>query len=322
MRRALVSGLRHNYLMKRFVPALVALLLLSACSSDTDSEGAPSLPSVPNNCAKTKILDSFPDRIPNPKFINTEWEPAEGTDLFAAYNAGGIACSYGIQEAEIGATILWAPDNQLLFSELTPRWVSSGQKSADLPGLDEEKAYVLTEGVEGQGEYHVWAINLLIQGSWIQVAGTFFGSIDEAMPIVKAAVESLRSPEETAKKSVAGCYMAELPKDLYVLNIDYHDNNMISAGIFHKDFEGESTKGVLIGSYTNGILQGFYRYSLGDKNFEEEWFLKGDKNGFVNGSGPSSKSGEIEKFTRPLNITWESDFKYVPAEDCETLVRT
>jgi hypothetical protein len=321
-RRAQGSGLRHNYLMKRFVPAAIALLLLSACGSDAETDGAPTLPSVPSECAKTKILDSFPDRIPNPKFINTEWEPAEGTDLFAAYNAGGIACSYGIQEAEIGATILWAPDNQLLFSELTPRWVAAGQKSLDLPDLDEEKAYVLTEGVEGQEEYHEWAINLLIQGSWIQVAGTFFGSIDEAMPIVKAAVASLRSPEETAKKSVAGCYMAELPKDLYVLNIDYHDNNMISAGFFHKDFVGESTKGLIIGTYTNGILQGTYRYSIGDKNFEQEIFLKGDKSGFVNGSGPISKSAGVEKFTRPLKISWDSNFKYVPAEDCESLVRT
>jgi hypothetical protein len=308
--------------MKRFVPALVALLLLSACSSDSETDGALTLPSVPSNCAKTKVLDSFPDRIPNPSFISTEWEPSEGTDLFAAYNAGGIACSYGIQEAEIGATILWAPDNQLLFSELTPRWVEAGQKSIDLPGLDEEKAYVLTEGVEGQGEYHVWTINLLINGSWIQVAGTFFGSLDDAMPIVKAAVSSLRSPEETAKENVAGCYMAELPKDLYVMNIDYHDNNMISAGIFHKDFEGEATKGILIGSYTNGVIQGTYQYSIGDKTFEQEILLKGDKLGFVNGSGPVSKSGNVEKFTRPLKITWNSDFKYVPAEDCETLVRT
>ena len=308
--------------MKRLIPAVLAALLLSSCSSDSELESAGALPSVPNDCAKTKVLESFPERIPNPSVINTEWEPAEGTDLFSAYNAGGIACSYGIQEAEIGATILWAPDNQLLFNELTPRWMEAGQKSIDLPDLDEEKAFVLTEGVEGQGEYHVWAINLLIKGSWIQVAATFFSSIDDAMPIVRAAVTSLRSPEEAAENSVAGCYMAELPQDLYVMNIDYHDNNMISAGIFHKDFVGESTKGVFIGTYTNGVIQGFYRYSIGDKNFEQEMFLKGDKGGFMNGSGPLSKNGVVEAFTRPLQITWNSDFKYVPAEDCEGLVKT
>ncbi|MEY2663659.1 MAG: hypothetical protein RIR35_467 [Actinomycetota bacterium] len=288
--------------MKKLAIILASLLLLTACSNDPESTTAPQLPSVPSDCNKTKVLAAFPEKVPNPKYIDTEWEPSEGTDLYAAYNAGGIACSYGIQEAEIGATILWAPDNQILFNERSAEWIKSGQKELDLPDFDEEKAYVLTEGTEGQGEFHVWAINYLIDGVWIQVGATFFGSIEEAMPIVKAAANSLRTPKQAAKTNLKGCYMAELEKDLYVFNVDYHDNNTISAGIYQKNINSDAVKGLFIGSYTNGKVHGFYNLESTGDTKEFELNLKGDKKGFetVNESEP---------------------IKYIPAEDCEVLLK-
>ena len=171
--------------MKKLIALLASLILLVGCSSEDSFQAK-----VPESCESSQILESFPDKIPNPKFIDTQWEPAEGTDLFATYQEGGIACSYGIQEAEIGATILWASNKNGIFEQRSDEWISSGMKEIDLPNIDEAKAYVLTEGIEGQGEYHVWKINLLINEIWIQVNGTFFGSVEEAMPIVKAAVAS------------------------------------------------------------------------------------------------------------------------------------
>ena len=287
--------------MKKLAIILASLLLLTACSNDPESTTAPQLPSVPSDCNKTKVLAAFPEKVPNPKYIDTEWEPSEGTDLYAAYNAGGIACSYGIQEAEIGATILWAPDNQILFNERSAEWIKSGQKELDLPDFDEEKAYVLTEGTEGQGEYHVWAINFLIDGAWIQVGATFFGSIEEAMPLVKAAANSLRTPKQAAKTNIKGCYMAELEEDLYVFNIDYHDNNTISAGVYQKNINSDATKGVFIGSYTNGKIHGFY--NLNSDKSEIELTLKGNKKGFQ-----TVGAGEV--------------IKYTPAEECESLLKS
>lgn len=286
--------------MKKLAIILAYLLLLTACGGDSEVTTAPELPSVPNDCTKTKILAAFPEKVPNPKFIDTQWEPSEGTDLYAAYNAGGIACSYGIQEAEVGATILWAPDNQILFDERSAEWIKAGQKELDLPDFAEEKAYVLTEGTEGQGEYHVWAINYLIDGAWIQVGATFFGSIEEAMPLVKAAAESLRTPKQASRTNLKGCYMAELESDLYVFNIDYHDNNTISAGVYQKNINSDAAKGVFIGSYTNGQIHGFY--NLNSANSEFELTLKGNKDGFETvGDGKT--------------------IKYIPAEECESLLR-
>ncbi len=307
--------------MKKIAIILSALLFLTACGNDPEATMAPELPSVPSDCTKTKILAAFPEKVPNPKFIDTQWEPAEGTDLYAAYNAGGIACSYGIQEAEIGATILWAPDNQILFNERSAQWVAAGQKEVDLPDFDEEKAYVLTQGTEGQGEFMVWSINYLIDGVWIQVGATFLGSIEEAMPLVKAAADSLRTSKQAARTNLKGCYMAELPEDLYVFNIDYHDNNTLSAGVYTKKIDQDARKGIFVGSYTNGVIQGFYNIDSEQNKKEHELFLKGDKTGFVLGTGKTTTSNGVEKFQRPLNIKWDEKIKYIPAEDCEALLR-
>jgi hypothetical protein len=307
--------------VKKSALFLIFSLLLASCSSQEEAV-APELPSVPSNCADTKVLESILPRIAEAKYIETEWEPAEGTDLYAAYNAGGIACTYGLQEAEVGATILWAPDNKTLFSELTPNWVGFGQKEIDLPGIDEEAAYYLSEGIPGQGEYHIWSVNLLINGAWIQVGATFFNSLEDAIPVIKAAIDSLQRPKRAEAKKITGCYLAELPEDLYVFNVHYHDNNTISADFYYKNINGEPTKGLFLGTYTNGIARGFYSLPTSNGASERELFLKGDKSGFVALNAKLEKVERIEKYLRPLNLTWSEEIKFIPAEECEALLRS
>lgn len=307
--------------VKKSALLLILSLLLASCSSQQEV-AAPELPSVPSNCTDTKVLESILPRIAEAKYIETEWEPAEGTDLYAAYNAGGIACTYGLQEAEVGATILWAPDNKSLFSELTPNWVGFGQKEIDLPGIEEDAAYYLSEGIKGQGEYHIWSVNLLINGSWIQVGATFFNSLEDAIPVIKAAIDSLQRPKRAEAKKITGCYLAELPEDLYVFNVHYHDNNTISADFYYKNINGEPTNGLFLGTYTNGIARGFYSLSTSNGTSERELFLKGDKSGFVALNAKLEKVEGIEKYIRPLNLTWSEEIKYIPAEECEALLRS
>ena len=86
---------------------------------------------------------------------------------------------------------MWAPNGDNLFETRAKEWQGFGQQVIDLPDVDETSAYVLTEGTQGEGEYHVWAINYLINGIWIQINATFFSSIDDALPIIKAAANSL-----------------------------------------------------------------------------------------------------------------------------------
>ena len=215
----------------------------------------------------------------------------------------------------------WAPDNKTLFSELTPNWIGFGQKEIDLPGIEEDAAYYLSEGIQGQGEYHIWSVNLLINGAWIQVGATFFNSLEDAIPVIKAAIDSLQRPKRAEAKKITGCYLAELPEDLYVFNVHYHDNNTISADFYSKNINGEPTKGLFLGTYTNGIARGFYSLPTSNGTSERELFLKGDKSGFITASAILEKVGSIEKYVRPLDITWSEEIKYIPAEECEALLR-
>ena len=306
--------------VKKSALFLTLSLLLASCSSQEEVV-APELPSVPSNCAETKVLESILPRIADAKYIETEWEPTEGTDLYAAYNAGGIGCTYGLQEAEVGATILWAPDNKTLFSELTPNWIGFGQKEIDLPGIEEEAAYYLSEGIEGQGEYHIWSVNLLINGSWIQVGATFFNSLEDAIPVIKAAIDSLRTPKRAEREKITGCYLAELPEDLYVFNVHYHDNNTISADFYYKNINGEPSKGLFLGTYTNGIARGFYRLVFSDGEQEKELFLKGDKRGFSALIAPMIRDKKSEIYKRPLQMNWDAALLNNPAKQCEILFR-
>lgn len=306
--------------MKRIAASLALLLIISGCGSEESV--IPENPSVPLNCADTKILDAFPDSIPNPKSILTDWEPAEGTDLYAVYNAGGIACSYGMQEAEIGATILWTPDYGTNFDLRVPDWTAAGQQKIDLPDFNEDIAYVLTEGTPGAGEYHVWAINYLKDGFWIQVAATFLSSIEEAMPLVKAASDSILDTETAAAQNIVGCYFTDANDDFFVMDINYHDNTLVTANLAYLPFQKDFSKGTFSGNFENGILHGIYYFESEGTKSERELFFKKVNGGFLPGSGPVEVlDNKLERFQRPLQLKWDEDYKFVPGEDCATTIK-
>ena len=175
---------------------LLVALALSGCSSSesasTDSaSGAKYL--APTTCELPEIVKAFDDQVKGSVYVPTQWEPAEGTDLYDAINNGGIACTYGIQVAEVGGTVLFAALTQEQWDKKKTTWTGFGQTPIDLPGLDESEALILKEGSTSADEMHVWGVNLYINGVWISVNASFLQNIDEAMPIIKAAVNSLQS---------------------------------------------------------------------------------------------------------------------------------
>ena len=87
---------------------------------------------------------------------------------------------------------MWAPNADNLWERKKQEWLELGQKQIDIPGIDEQDAYILKEGSTSADEMHVWGVNLLINNVWIQVNASFLQNIDEATPIIDAAVRSLR----------------------------------------------------------------------------------------------------------------------------------
>jgi hypothetical protein len=306
--------------MKFIAMAIATALILTGCGTaknETKIEKSTTSFAVPLMCDQTKVLSGFPDKVTGAQAILTDWEPFPGTDLAAAYEAGGIACSYGIQVAEIGATILWAPNQKNVFAERSQEWIASGQKKIDLPDINEEAAYVLTEGVAGQGEFHLWKINLLVKGIWIQVGATFLASVEEAIPLVQAAIDSILAPDEAKVYRVAGCYVATLGSDRFEMNLTEQNNSRVSGRINLTPAEKDSAKGTFLGTYENGRLHGVYTFSSEGVTSDRELYFKRVGNGFIPGYGPVEViDNAFEKLARPLQLKWDQKVKYQPASDC------
>lgn len=186
--------------MKLRLIIVSSLLLLSACGSSkpvatNSASPSPSVAdrAVPTTCELPDVNAAFARVIPPSKYIPTEWKPAAGTDLFEAINAGGIACTYGDQDAEVGGTVIWALDKDGLWDARVKQWVADGMVRVDIPNIDEMDAYRLPDGSTSADGMPAWKVNLKIHGVWIQLGAAFIQSWDEATPIIRAAINSTRS---------------------------------------------------------------------------------------------------------------------------------
>lgn len=161
----------------------LALIVMASCSANSRAV-------APNECPQGVFLATVQTYVPGSAFIDTPWEPAPDTDLAAALDARGVACSYGIQEAEIGTTILWAQGADA-FPARRHAWKAGGQEQVMVDGADEAWALRDSAGTER----HLWAVNLLVDDVWIQVNATFLRDLDEARPLIDAAIAVVRTSQ-------------------------------------------------------------------------------------------------------------------------------
>jgi hypothetical protein len=164
--------------MGRVASSIIALALV-ACGGDSTS--------VPTECPQSDFLVAMNEYVDGSVFIDTPWEPAPDTDLAAAIDAGGVACSYGIQEAEVGATVLWSTAEA--FVSRRAQWQADGQMQVEVSGTDEAWALQETNG----SETHVWILNLLLDDVWIHIGATFLPNLESAGPLINAAITEVRS---------------------------------------------------------------------------------------------------------------------------------
>ena len=179
-------------MLKKCAGALIALALIAGCGSPTtESSSITYLP--PQNCNETRVLAALPSELTNAVYIPMEWQPAVGTDLKAILDGGGIACTYGVQQAEIGATVSWVADKDGLFSSRISEWMAQGYEEVELPAVNVDRDFVISEKAMNAREIHSWSANLLVKGNWIQVSASYIYKNTEASQLVNAAIASLRS---------------------------------------------------------------------------------------------------------------------------------
>jgi len=185
--------------MKLRLLIISSLILLSACGNADTAPTPATTPTqtitdraVPVTCEIPDVISAFALVIPPAQYIPSEWKPAAGTDLYEAINSGGIACTYGDQDAEVGGTVIWAMNKNDLWKARTLEWEKEGMLRVEIPSIDEMDAYRLPDGATSADGMPAWKVNLLIHGVWIQLGAAFIQSWDEATPIIRAAINATR----------------------------------------------------------------------------------------------------------------------------------
>lgn len=152
---------------------------------------APISYSVPKDCFTTDVLAALQKDVRQAQFIDTPWEPAPGTELADFLNNGGIACTYGMESAEVGITVNWVGNGEKYFNLRSAGWLDEGFEKIDIPNLMESQAYFLHKDQSPTNEFHIYRVNFLINGFWIQLSSSFGNTIEDSSGWIAAAVSSL-----------------------------------------------------------------------------------------------------------------------------------
>ena len=168
-------------------------ILLVGCGTATKTPTATPVFQPPANCNDTNVLSALPQDLANPMYIPTEWQPAAGTDLEAILNNAGIACTYGVQQAEIGATVSWVKDSKNLFDSRVAGWKAAGFEEKSIAGVTADKIFVIGEAAMNAREIHSWSANILVKGNWIGVSASYIYKNADSAALINAAITSLRS---------------------------------------------------------------------------------------------------------------------------------
>lgn len=170
-------------MIMKFLASAILLLSITACTAVPQEVESYS---PPESCEQSQVISAFDARLSGAEYIPTEWEPASGTDLSDIYELGGIACTYGIESAEIGGTVMWARVTDKFWLAKKDQWLTAGYRAVDVPGLDETEAFEMS--TTSADDFPVWFINLKIRGVWIQFgASKFVNNLDDALDIVVAS---------------------------------------------------------------------------------------------------------------------------------------
>lgn len=145
---------------------------------------------IPSDCEKTGVAQALGTIVPGATYIPTKWQPAAGTELADFLNNGGLACSYGLQSSEIGATVKWVSNRDNLFEKRVTGWLADGFTKVTIPEFKNSEAYFLLKKQSPTQEFHMWILNVKYQGAWIQLSCSAFAQDFAAgLPLLKAAVK-------------------------------------------------------------------------------------------------------------------------------------
>ena len=313
-------------LYKKFLIASLIISLLASCSP---SSKAPKIEiekesidlnssynySVPSNCDKTYLFNKLKEQNPNTFYEEKLIDPDPGSDIYTAYNAGGLTCTYTVSSQEI--TITWAPFYETLFSPLLLNWVESGMSEMVLPGL-EGKNYLLFFGKNTNTAQMVKKVISHTEEQWIALQLKTPANISIVEQLINHAFASFLTKEEASINSLLNtCYKNESSSatayQIEYININYHENTTFTADlIFNKNYPISKT--LLIGNYENNILHGIFTSKAQGEIIEQELYLYGNTSGFKESSTPLNPKNNFNQllYPRPLDLKYNFNNNFIP----------
>ena len=174
------------------IKALVSLLiipLLVGCGTSKVSAPKPEIKiNIPSNCQTAKALSAVETEIAGAQVIDTKWQPAPDTELFDFLNNGGIACSFGVQSAEIGATLRWVVDTKNNYEKWSPEWLKQGYERVDLSKYGVPSGYFLVKPQSVNQEFHIWNLNFKSGGVWVSISRTSGDDLEAGKKLIEAVL--------------------------------------------------------------------------------------------------------------------------------------
>lgn len=125
--------------------------------------------------------------------------------------------------------------------------------------------------------------------------------------------------EDTDKESIAGCYVAHLAKDVYTLNIQSEKDGEVSGMLAFNNYEKDSSSGTFTGTYSKGILSGYYYFTSEGMNSVSQVMFKKVAGGFIRGFGSMTAEGDTAVFENPESVTYDSSYTFLKSDDCSQI---
>ena len=118
-----------------------------------------------------------------------------------------------------------------------------------------------------------------------------------------------------------GCYVANLSKDVYTLNIQSQIGDEVSGILVFKNFEKDSSSGPFVGTLKDGILLADYTFQSEGMTSKMKVIFKKQGNAFLRGYGEMNASGD--NFADLNKITFDTSYIFqVSSGDCATSLVT
>jgi hypothetical protein len=170
----------------KFLAAILLIPLLTSCGSTAPKKVTPAASvEMPTSCESAPVFEEIKNEIPGSQFINTHWEPTPNTELFDVLNNGGLACTYGLQSAEIGVTVRWVKDLGF-YNKWSKEWLKSGYQLVDLAEYGMKQGYLSAKPQSATQEFNLWNLNFLQNGVWVSLSKTTPGDLSSARDLIKS----------------------------------------------------------------------------------------------------------------------------------------